>query len=140
MNNELKIGELSKLARVSDRTIRYYEEIGLIKPSSVTSGGMRIFSKRALHRLEIIKTYKELGLELSEIKNLLPLETGQTKAEMLAGSRKILTTQLDRIAAEIDYLQDIKKKHLLHLKLLDICENCKQDTCPKDCQSKNAYI
>ena len=63
--------KLSKMSGVSARTLRYYDEIGLLKPARVASSGYRIYGQVEVDRLQQILFYRELGFLLTEIKNLL---------------------------------------------------------------------
>ena len=65
------VKELANLAGVSTRTLHYYDEIGLLPPSSVEDNGYRQYNKAAVIRLQQILFYKELGLSLSEIKAMM---------------------------------------------------------------------
>ncbi len=68
----LKIGDFSKLARVSVKALRYYDEIGLLKPVSVDQfTGYRYYSTSQLPRLTRIIALKDMGLSLEEIARLL---------------------------------------------------------------------
>jgi effector-binding domain-containing protein len=68
----LKIGDFSKISRVSIKTLRYYDEIGLLKPAEVDKfTGYRYYSVDQLSRLNRIMRLKELGLSLEEIGQLL---------------------------------------------------------------------
>jgi MerR family transcriptional regulator, repressor of the yfmOP operon len=69
-NNHLSISELSKLIDISPRTIRYYEEIGLMDQIKRTEGGKRIYSESDFRRLRFIKKLKLLGLTLAEMQEL----------------------------------------------------------------------
>ena len=67
-----KIGDLSKLSQVPVKTLRYYDEIGLLKPAKVdTFTGYRYYSADQLPRLHRILALKDLGLSLSQITRLL---------------------------------------------------------------------
>ncbi len=67
-----KIGEVAALTGLSVKTIRYYEEIGLLTPSVLRSGtGYRLFDCGVLNRLAFIKRAQSLGLTLTEIKSIL---------------------------------------------------------------------
>jgi len=73
------IGELARLAGVSPKTIRYYEERGLLSRPRRNEAGYRIYSGAALTRLEFIRKAKGIGLTLSEIKDILDIvERGET--------------------------------------------------------------
>ena len=63
--------KLAKMSGVSTRTLRYYDEIGLLKPLRVTSSGYRIYGRDEVDRLQQILFYRELGFPLSKIKELL---------------------------------------------------------------------
>ncbi|BAY99283.1 transcriptional regulator [Tolypothrix tenuis PCC 7101] len=66
-----QIGVVAKESGVPIKTIRYYEELGLLQSSGRTEGGFRLFSVDVLERLHFIKRAQSLGLSLSEIKEFL---------------------------------------------------------------------
>lgn len=68
---EYTINKLAKLAGVSTRTLRWYDECGLLPPKAVRSNGYRIYGQDELGRLQQIMFYRELGVELSEIGRIL---------------------------------------------------------------------
>ena len=65
------ISQVAKLSGISVRTLQYYDEIGLLKPSQVTSVGYRLYDDDALQTLQQILFFKELGFPLKEIKQIL---------------------------------------------------------------------
>jgi len=65
-----QIGEIAKKLRISPRTIRYYEEIGLLKEAKRRYGNYRIYDEEDLMRLKFIRKLKLLGLKLSQIQEL----------------------------------------------------------------------
>ncbi len=84
-----QIGVVAKHSEVPIKTIRYYEELGLLKSSGRTEGGFRLFNSDVVERLHFIKRTQSLGLSLSEIKEFLnvhderelPCEHIKTKLE-----------------------------------------------------------
>ena len=68
---EYTINQLAKLAGVSTRTLRYYDQCGLLPPKTVRSNGYRIYGETEVNRLQQILFYRELGVELSEIGRIL---------------------------------------------------------------------
>ncbi|MGB4269490.1 MAG: MerR family transcriptional regulator, partial [Spirochaetota bacterium] len=64
------IGELAKLLEMSTRTIRYYEELGLLNSVKRVENGRRIYTDDDVRRLKLIKRLKILGLTLSEMHEL----------------------------------------------------------------------
>ncbi len=68
---EYTINKLSKLANVSTRTLRYYDEINLLKPLKVNESGYRIYGEREIDLLQQILFFKEFGIPLSTIKDVI---------------------------------------------------------------------
>lgn len=77
-----QIGVIAKESGVPIKTIRYYEELGLLKSSGRTEGGFRLFNNDTLARLHFIKRAQSLGLSLSDIKDFLDVhDSGQLPCE-----------------------------------------------------------
>ncbi|MCL2201941.1 MAG: MerR family transcriptional regulator [Oscillospiraceae bacterium] len=68
---EYTVNKLSKMSGVSARTLRYYDEIGLLRPVRVASSGYRLYGQNELDTLQQILFYRELGFPLDEIKSIL---------------------------------------------------------------------
>ncbi len=68
---EYTVHELAELAGITARTIRYYDEIGLLKPARINSSGYRIYRGAEVDRLQQIMFYRELGVSLNDIKNII---------------------------------------------------------------------
>ena len=67
---EYTITKLAKLACISSRTLRYYDEIGLLKPLNINSSGYRIYGEKELKRLQQILFLRQFGLELTAISQI----------------------------------------------------------------------
>ena len=70
-NAGMKVGALAKCTGLSVRTLHYYDEIGLLQPSNVTSSGHRVYGPDELARLQRIKSLRQLGFSLDEIRACL---------------------------------------------------------------------
>ena len=68
---EYSIQELSRLSGVTTRTLRWYDQIGLLKPSRVAESGYRYYGRAEVDRLQDILYYRALGVELARIKECL---------------------------------------------------------------------
>lgn len=68
---EYSIQQLSRLAGISTRTLRYYDEMGLLKPCRVTEAGYRYYGPREADRLQQILYYRERGFQLKTIRRIL---------------------------------------------------------------------
>nr|WP_216217710.1 MerR family transcriptional regulator [Amycolatopsis aidingensis] len=80
----MQIGEVAERTGLSLRTIRYYEEVGLVRPSARSQGGFRLYTDPDVARLLLIKRMKPLGFQLEEMRELLavlrPDDTGAAGA------------------------------------------------------------
>lgn len=74
-----QIGEVADRVGLSLRTIRYYEEIGLVEPSGRTDGGFRLYTEADIARLRLVKALKPVGMSLETMGELLQC------ADLLAG-------------------------------------------------------
>lgn len=71
VNGHMQIGEVAERTGLSLRTIRYYEEVGLVVPSARSQGGFRLYVESDIERLALIKRMKPLGFQLDEMRELL---------------------------------------------------------------------
>ena len=137
----LQIGELAKRARVSIRTVRYYEEKDLLKPNSMTSGGIRLYSDKELNRLILIRRLIDLGLNIDEIKISLgsdsPNDNRQIRVEH---TLELLRLQKDKLAEEITRLSDIQKEVDESIKSVSRCLNCPAQPCNPNCSNVSRLI
>src|SRR5262249_26817744 len=103
----MRIGEFSSLSRVSVKTLRYYDEIGLLKPASVDApSGYRHYSAAQLPRLHRILALKDLGLPLERIADML---TEAITPEMLRGMLMLRKAEQQcRVREESDRLLRIE--------------------------------
>jgi DNA-binding transcriptional MerR regulator len=90
------VKQLSQLAGVSVRTLHYYDEIGLLKPSSVGKNNYRYYTDEALLRLQQILFYREMDLDLLKIKEILAAK-GFDLVTALQSHRHRLQEKIDRL-------------------------------------------
>lgn len=93
---EYTVQKLAKLSGVSTRTLRYYDEISLLKPARLNSAGYRLYDEAQVNRLQQILFYRELGIGLAEIGEILD-SPGFSAAEALCRHRDFLLQQRSRI-------------------------------------------
>ncbi|MET8136290.1 MULTISPECIES: MerR family transcriptional regulator [unclassified Streptomyces] len=86
------IGELSRSTGLTVRTIRYWSDVGALPPVARSSGGYRLYDAGSVARLELIRTLRELGLGLVDVRGVLAGET--TVAEVAAAHVAALDTQI----------------------------------------------
>lgn len=99
----MHIGELAERAKMSLRTIRHYDEVGLLVPSGRTTGGFRVYTDEDLERLLVIRRMKPLGFTLDEMAELLRVVEGL--AEQDPEHAPALAARLD------EFLADARARH-----------------------------
>ncbi|WNS45249.1 MerR family transcriptional regulator [Paenibacillus sp. MMS20-IR301] len=95
------VKQVSDLTRISVRTLHYYDEIGLLKPSEITDAGYRLYDDEALEALQQILFFKELDFPLKAVKEIM---TGPyyDKIQALNQHRKLLILKRDRLNGLIE--------------------------------------
>lgn len=104
------VKEIADLAGVSRRTLRYYDQIDLLKPSKTTEKGYRLYDEQALFRLQQILFYREIGIELTQIKAVLD-DPSFDLIEALHAHRAHMTSEMGRLGRLI-HTVDQTIKHL----------------------------
>jgi len=114
---EYTIKEISVMAGVSTRTLRYYNEIGLLSPSRISSSGYRIYGKKEINKLQQILFYREFDLPLEKITNLLN-ETGYDREETLMKHKEKLLTRRKQIDLMLETLDEsiLEMKGMIKMK------------------------
>ena len=103
---ELSISETSKITNLSIRTLRYYDEIDLIKPSKITDAGYRYYDEKSLEKLQEILFLKELDFSLKEIKEIISNPQYNRKKAM-ENHKNLLIMKKNRIENLISLLENI---------------------------------
>jgi DNA-binding transcriptional MerR regulator len=104
-----KIGDFSRIARVSCRLLRYYDEIGLLKPAAIESdSGYRYYTAAQLPQLNRILVLKDLGLSLDEVAKVI---TEKLSADELRGMLLMRRREVERVLeAEAERLRHIESR------------------------------
>jgi DNA-binding transcriptional MerR regulator len=108
---QYQIGELARRIGLTARTIRYYEEIGLLNSIKRVEGGKRIYTARDYQRLRFIKRLKDLGLTLAEMQELEDIyQIHRTNRRVLPRLLELLEHHASRIDERIQNLSNLKKE------------------------------
>lgn len=106
-----QIGELATRVGLTTRTIRYYEEIGLLNSIRRIEGGKRIYTDKDYQRLKFIKRLKHLGLTLAEMQELEDIyQIHRTNRRVLPRLLELLGHHATRIDERIQNLSKLKKE------------------------------
>lgn len=119
----MNISEAAKKSGVASKTIRYYEEIGLIRPAR-GANGYRDFDERSTSKLVFLGRARSLGFSIEDCRTLLSLYEDRDRAS--ADVKKVATEHLSRIDAKIAELESMRAT------LRDLTERCHGNDRP-DC-------
>jgi len=119
----LQIGEAADRAKLTQRTLRYYEEKGLLSPPTRMDGGFRLYSPEDIERIDRIRQMKDLlGFSLAEIKEMMEAEDVRLqikaewrsdadtaeKAEKIRRAREVTIQQIAMIDHKMEKLADMR--------------------------------
>lgn len=115
----MTVGELAKKMNTTVRTLQYYDKEGLLKPSSESNGGRRLYDDKAMVKLYQIMTLKSIGLSLEDIKkSLLSLDTPEEVAKMLSSQELLLEKKIDNLSNSLKEMK-ILENEVLQMKKVD---------------------
>src|SRR4051812_26740937 len=101
---EYTVQKLARLAGISTRTLRYYDEIGILKPARINSSGYRIYGQTEVDRLQQILFYRELGVSLEQIREIVTSSSFNGVTALKEHREKLLEKR-----KQLDLLIDFKE-------------------------------
>ena len=102
------VKEVSEITKVSIRTLRYYDEIGLLKPTQLSKAGYRLYDNQALEQLQQVMFFRELEIPLADIKQILE-NPFFDKEQILRTQKSLLEKKRNRLDGLIELIEDIMK-------------------------------
>lgn len=102
------IKKVAEISGVSIRTLRYYDEIGLLKPTQLTNAGYRLYDGKALEKLQQIMFFRELEIPLLDIKKIIE-NPGYNKEQILKTQKALLEKKRNRLNGIIELISDVMK-------------------------------
>ncbi len=102
------VKEVSTLSGISVRTLHYYDEIGLLKPTGKSEAGYRLYDDKALETLQQVLFFREFDIPLKEIKAIMA-NPALDRKQILQMQRKMLTAKKERMERLIASIDDILK-------------------------------
>ncbi|WP_394917751.1 MerR family transcriptional regulator [uncultured Robinsoniella sp.] len=102
------VKEVSDITGVSIRTLRYYDEIGLLKPTRLTEAGYRLYDNQALEKLQQIMFFREIEVSLSDIKEIMD-SPGYDKEQVLLTQKALLEKKRNSLNGLIELITDVMK-------------------------------
>ncbi len=106
----IQISDMAKLLHITTRTIRLYEQMGLVMPPRRTEGGIRLYDKDDIRRFKMVLKVKALGLSLQEIKELADIYSREQLPEKIMPRLiELLNSHLDKIKKRMGQLQSLER-------------------------------
>jgi MerR family transcriptional regulator, repressor of the yfmOP operon len=106
----VQIGEVAEMLQVTTRTIRYYEEFGIMAPPQRLDGGMRVYAKEDITRLKFILKLKELGISLKEMQELADIyRLHKDSDKIMPRLQEILDHHIRKIDEKITKLSSLRQ-------------------------------
>ena len=102
------VKDVSKITGVSIRTLRYYDEIGLLNPTELTEAGYRLYDNKALEKLQEIMFFRELDIPLIDIKKIME-NPNYDKEQALLTQKNLLEQKRNRLNGIIELITDVMK-------------------------------
>ena len=102
------VKEVSMITGVSIRTLRYYDEIGLLKPTELSETGYRLYDNKALEKLQEILFFRELEIPLIDIKKIMDTPN-YDKEQILITQKMLLEQKRNRLNGIIELITDVMK-------------------------------
>ncbi len=116
-----KIGEVAKIVNLTPRTIRYYEEIGLLNSVKRIENGRRVYTDEDIRRLKFIKRLKLLGLSLKEMAELEKIYSiNRSNRKALERLLELLKKHVNNIDKRIENLEKLKTEILDYSKRIEM--------------------
>lgn len=143
----LKVGEIAKKANVTLRTVRYYDELGLIQPVERSSGSFRLYEDSTIAIIKLISNLKNLGFSLDEIKNLLLVadEDGDSNMITINRTKTILLEEQKKVQDKLALYKQLSEDIDKSLELIDNCIECRiaknnEAPCKPGCINTSVHI
>lgn len=108
----LRIGEVARLVGVPAKTLRYYEDIGLISPAGRTDSGYRIYGWRELEQIEFVRRAKTMGLTLEQIRGLVEVAEKGIPSGVLRRLDVLLEQKLEETERSLEELRAFRESLL----------------------------
>jgi DNA-binding transcriptional MerR regulator len=107
----MQIGDVAERTGLSLRTIRHYEEVGLLPEAERSPGGFRLYGDDAVQRLLLLKQMKPLGFTLDEMRDMLEIRDRLASPRLSARTRAVLIDRLSAYQALVDEkLSDLREQ------------------------------
>lgn len=119
-------GEMARLSNSTLRTVRFYEEAGILQPIGRTDGGHRVFERSQLDRLMLVSDMREAGMSLEQIRGLLEIKQRAATGGLAADDAvRALRGHVEELTAKMDVLRRLADDLTRTIASTQNCLECK---------------
>ena len=130
----MRIGDLARRAGTTMRTVRYYEERGLIEPAGRSKGGFRLYREEELRKLHLIRGLQLVDMPLAKVKAFFDeRQRGRAAAEIAPGLQGVLRAHLQELEQRIGQYRAMQESIRETISILDSCAVCPYEPGPAVC-------
>lgn len=130
----LRVGDLARLTGKTVRAIHLYEELGLLIPTTRSSGGFRLYEPVAAERVRWIDLLHGLGFSLQEMREVLLKWWGSERGtEAMAELHELFTRKLEETRAAVRRHQELERELIEGLAYLETCRECGSEGSVRTC-------
>lgn len=120
-------GDMARITNTTLRTVRFYEEAGILRPARRTEGGHRLFVREELERLRLVSDMREAGLSLDDIRSLLELQSkARTGGEAARAASASLKEILASLRSKLEVLQRLSGDLERTVRHAEACLGCEK--------------
>ena len=139
MSKPLTIGRLAELTQVPPKTIRYYEQVGILPPPRRSESRYRLYSETDVRRLELIRRARLLDMTLPEVRVLVEQASSATCDDFQGRFLEVVRLKLDEVDKRILDLQHLKgdlqrlEAHLMDAGKEEVADHTMLECSPETC-------
>ena len=132
----LTTGEMARCSNNTLRTVRFYEEEGILRPARRTDGGHRLFLRSELDRLMLVTDMRLAGLSLEEIKNILEVkQNGLSGSEAARQATQVLSGRIEELRDKLLVLTRLREDLAATTDIMTACMDCHDARFPSSCET-----
>ncbi len=132
----LTTGEMARRSSNTLRTVRFYEEEGILRPVRRTEGGHRLFDRRELERLMLVTDLRSAGLSLDEIKQILEVkQRGECGSTAARAATEVLGRRIEELRDKLTVLSRLQEDLTQTANVMTACIDCHDTAFPARCES-----
>lgn len=124
---ELRIGEVARLVEMPAKTLRYYEELGLVSPERQEGSGYRVYGWRELEQIEFVRRAKLMGLRLDQIRDLVGIAEEGVESGVFGRLELMLDEKLQETERKLEELRALRESLLEYREQVAVAEE--EDLC-----------